>query len=282
MTRRSPDQTSSIAQTLLSTRPVGRATSRTTSSVMSVGTLAARFGQATHSPPAGAIRSRRLASRVSSSARQITKNTITSSGSLPDRSRRGGPTPGSPLSLPATLGGPPRTATSSPGLMPSLRGNGVPEYPASGAMATFPAPVGLQGRPGSPLAVLFLVAAVERVDLVRCEWFRLAVRAGEVHGAGHVLAHHRGLDRVAGGRPDGEHPVAAHQHRRGTVAGEGGHDAPADVVPADERERPDRDLAAELVRHRGEHARDGFAPRRPGGGVGGVGVHDPADAGHVP
>ncbi len=60
MTRRSPVQVWSIAQTLLSTRPVGSATSRTTSSVMSVGTFEARFGQAIHSPHAGAIRARSL------------------------------------------------------------------------------------------------------------------------------------------------------------------------------------------------------------------------------
>ena len=53
MTSRRPDQVSSIAQTLLSTRPVGSATSRTTSSDMSVGTPEDRFGQAIHSPRAG-------------------------------------------------------------------------------------------------------------------------------------------------------------------------------------------------------------------------------------
>ena len=40
--------------------------------------------------------------------------------------------------------------------------------------------------------------------------------------------------------------------------------------------------AAELVGHRGEHARDRLAARRPGRGVGGVGVHHAADLGHVP
>ncbi len=54
MTRRRPDQTSSIAHTLLSTSPVGRATSRTTSSVTSVTTLDERFGQAIQRPPAWA------------------------------------------------------------------------------------------------------------------------------------------------------------------------------------------------------------------------------------
>jgi len=40
-----PDQVASIAHTFTSTRPIGRQTSRMMSSVMSVGTLAAFFGQ---------------------------------------------------------------------------------------------------------------------------------------------------------------------------------------------------------------------------------------------
>ena len=40
--------------------------------------------------------------------------------------------------------------------------------------------------------------------------------------------------------------------------------------------------AAELVGHRGDHARDGLAARRPRGRVGGVRVHHAADLGHVP
>jgi hypothetical protein len=59
------------------------------------------------------------------------------------------------------------------------------------------------------------------------------------------------------------------------------HDAAADGVVADQRERPDRDVAAELVGGHREHARDGFAAGRPGGGVRGVGVHDAADVWHV-
>ena len=47
-------------------------------SVMSVGTLAARFGQAIHSPQAGAIRSRSRGNLASYSARDVTKYTITS------------------------------------------------------------------------------------------------------------------------------------------------------------------------------------------------------------
>src|SRR5581483_4250351 len=46
-TRRSPDQVASIAQTFVSTSPSGSAVSRTPSSVRSVATPEARFGQAT-------------------------------------------------------------------------------------------------------------------------------------------------------------------------------------------------------------------------------------------
>src|SRR5262249_16825552 len=49
----SPDQTSVTAHTLMSTKPSGRATSRTVSSVMSVGTFAAFFGQDTHTTAVG-------------------------------------------------------------------------------------------------------------------------------------------------------------------------------------------------------------------------------------
>ena len=45
MTSFRPDQVSSTAHTLMSTRPSGSATSRTVSSVMSVSTFAAFFGQ---------------------------------------------------------------------------------------------------------------------------------------------------------------------------------------------------------------------------------------------
>jgi hypothetical protein len=94
------------------------------------------------------------------------------------------------------------------------------------------------------------------------------------------LAHHRRLHRRLGSRADGEHTVVAHQHGGRAVSVERLHDALADGVVADQRERPDRDLAAELVGHGGEDAGDGLVTRRPGRGVGGVGVHDPADLGH--
>ena len=60
-------------------------------------------------------------------------------------------------------------------------------------------------------------------------------------------------------------------------AGERVDDPAADLGVADQRERADRDLAAELVGHRGQHARDRLAARGPGRRVGAVRVHDPAD-----
>lgn len=55
MTSFSPDQVSSIAQTFTSTRPLARAMERITSSVTSVGTLEAFFGQEIQIMPLGMI-----------------------------------------------------------------------------------------------------------------------------------------------------------------------------------------------------------------------------------
>src|SRR5438045_1843786 len=54
----SPDQTSSTAQTFISTSPSGKAIWRTTSSVTSVATPELFFGQDTHIIPAGSIANR--------------------------------------------------------------------------------------------------------------------------------------------------------------------------------------------------------------------------------
>ena len=97
-----------------------------------------------------------------------------------------------------------------------------------------------------------------------------------------VLAHHRGLDRGPGVAADREDAVVLHQHGGRAGARQRRDDALADVVVADEGERADRDRAAELVGHGGQHARDRLAPGRPGRRVGRVGVHDAADLGHLP
>ena len=49
----SPDHTALTAQTFTSTKPIGNATARITSSVMSVGTFDACFGHDTHSEASG-------------------------------------------------------------------------------------------------------------------------------------------------------------------------------------------------------------------------------------
>ena len=54
--------------------------------------------------------------------------------------------------------------------------------------------------------------------------------------------------------------VVLHQHRRRAMTAQRLDDPPADRVVADQRERADRDLAAELVGHHRQHARD--RPRR--------------------
>src|SRR5229473_1510852 len=131
MTNRSPDHVSSIAHTLLSTRPVGRATNRITSSVISVGTFDDFFGQATQNPAAGVMRRLTDASWRANSARRVTNSTRTSKGSFP----------ASPICRETVLGntprvfskswGGPRIATRWPSLMPSFFGSGAPEHPAT-------------------------------------------------------------------------------------------------------------------------------------------------------
>ena len=135
-----------MAQTLLSTRPVGRATSRTTVSLMSVGTLAARLGQAIHSPHAGAMCPRSRPSSDSRSARHGEKNTITSNSAPPFRSGRTS-TPACAARLSANPSGPPSTATAWPDRMPSFTASGVPEYPLGGLARSMAATYGTGPRP---------------------------------------------------------------------------------------------------------------------------------------
>src|SRR5215471_13442788 len=78
-TRRNPDHTSSMAQTLLSTRPRGSPTSRTASSFTVVATPEDRFGQATYRPPSGKIIFANTPIRRASTARSV-KNATTTYG----------------------------------------------------------------------------------------------------------------------------------------------------------------------------------------------------------
>jgi ribosomal protein L2 len=62
----------STAQTFTSTRPIGSAILRITSSVMSVGTLEAFFGQLIQIMPAGSSSGSNCLSLASTSARSVT------------------------------------------------------------------------------------------------------------------------------------------------------------------------------------------------------------------
>ena len=67
----SPDHVSSTAQTLTSTKPSGSATTRTTSSVISVGTPADFFGHDTQTVACGSSDLRYAASAFDSSGRLV-------------------------------------------------------------------------------------------------------------------------------------------------------------------------------------------------------------------
>ena len=73
-------------------------------------------------------------------------------------------------------------------------------------------------------------------------------------------------------RPTVNGPWPAMSTARERLAAQRLDDAAADRVVADQRERADRDLAAELVGDHRQHARDRLAPGRPRGRVRGV-VH---------
>ena len=114
-----------MAHTLLSTSPVASPSSRTAPSPRSVATPELRFGHATHSPPAGVRAFLHAGRRRSSSERATKKATITSKE--PCRRRRTD-TPGG--SSPSTCSNPSGASirpSCASGLIPSLRGSGVPE-----------------------------------------------------------------------------------------------------------------------------------------------------------
>jgi|GEM_PF-72801 len=121
-TRRSPDQVASMAQTLLSTRAKGSATSRITSSVTVVGTPHARLGQATQRPPSGWTMRPSGSTRRANWARSVKKATTTSAVPGPVAS----PSPPGSRSA-STLAGASRRATVAPGVIPSFTASGVPQ-----------------------------------------------------------------------------------------------------------------------------------------------------------
>src|SRR6201989_2668841 len=125
-----------------------------------------------------------------------------------------------------------------PGTMSSYRLCMIPSSPIRGRAGV---------TPESALAVDVLVAVMAGLDVVGVERRDVAEHAREVHRAGDVLAHHGRLDGVAWPGPHGEHAVGAHQHGGGTMVLQRLDDAVADLLVADQRERADGDLAAELV-----------------------------------
>src|SRR5216684_5700153 len=106
-----------------------------------------------------------------------------------------------------------------PGTMSSYRSCMIPRMPMRGLRPTgavMSSVLLLQ----STLAVIVLVARVQRVHLLGGQRRQLAESEGQMDGTRHVFAHHGGLHRLAGGTADGEHAVAAHQHGGGAVPGQ--------------------------------------------------------------
>src|ERR1700736_422661 len=120
-----PDQSSSIAQTFMSTNPRGNAISRTTSSVTSVEIPEDFFGHEIQTVPSSAIFSRKIDIFFCNSPRRLVKKwtkfepgikrweNVTPSGILPSNRRY--------------FTGALMVTTVKPGLIPSFCGNGVPE-----------------------------------------------------------------------------------------------------------------------------------------------------------
>ena len=112
-----------MAQTLLSTRPSGRATSRTTFSSTVVARPEERLGHATQSPPDGKIMRPSAPIRRSTSRRSVKKATTTSA--FPRAVRFTVTAGGRPARTGGTAGALTR-ARVDPSTIPSFLGRGVP------------------------------------------------------------------------------------------------------------------------------------------------------------
>jgi glutamate/tyrosine decarboxylase-like PLP-dependent enzyme len=136
MTNRSPENTSLIAQILLSTSPASSPIRRTTPSSRSVATPDAFLGQAIHKLPAGASLAAAGAKRRSRSAADCGNSTMTSSSF-----RRRPPATATPSGRGSSQrrisSGAEASATRAPGLMHSFCASGVPEYPAMASSVPF-------------------------------------------------------------------------------------------------------------------------------------------------
>ena len=128
-TKRRPDQVASIAQTLLSTRPAGQA-DLAHDVLVEVGRDAGAALRPGDPEPAGGLQRRRERRELRAHGRR--------SSAKSDRRRRRRSRPartnstpgGSSPSVAAKPSGAPTSSTRLPSRMPSLRGSGVPEYPA--------------------------------------------------------------------------------------------------------------------------------------------------------
>jgi len=132
-------------------------------------------------------------------------------------------------------------------------------------------------RLGSLLPIYLGVTVTEPTNGLLWNVLRFAQLPGEEHGAGHVLDHHRGLDRGSGVRPDGEHAVLFQQDGRRIP--DALHYLAAYLLSPDGREAATGDRSAKLVGDGCQTDGDGLAHGGEGGGVRGMGVHDAAHIG---
>ena len=166
----------------------------------------------------------------------------------------------------------PPAGRSMPGIMSSYRSCMIPKNPDPGlSLAHRSLPEGW-AEPGSVpagqrwpysfwyrpySASIWSGGSGSRPDRPLARWTVLAASS-------HITAAFT-ASRAVG--PDGEYPVAAQQHGGRAVPGQGLDHGLADLLAADRANGPERDLAAELVGHRGDDAGDRLAAGRPRGRV---------------
>src|SRR5439155_7802275 len=126
----SPDQTSSTAQTFISTSPSGKAIWRTTSSVTSVATPELFFGQDTHIIPAGSI-ANRIDSSLAFNVDLDDANKCIKVTPLLTRFAHFTECSAGSCSSARYFSDTPSTYAVIPSLYPSFFQRGVPEYPAT-------------------------------------------------------------------------------------------------------------------------------------------------------
>jgi hypothetical protein len=134
-----PDQVSSTAHTLTSTKPSGNASARISSSFTSEGTFEAFFGHETQIVPPGSSTGRSLRRIFDKSTLRVTKMWAISIPLFGDASRTG-IIPLSRISS-ATVIGIPDRQVRCPSFTPSFFAKGVPEYPETIFDSSMMAPI---------------------------------------------------------------------------------------------------------------------------------------------